>query len=415
MNDYNKFLYEKLLNLPFNLNNIIKKFLDFNKEARVAIVGGYPRDLIIQKIYKKEKFNPIDLDFLIEGSALSFARFIKQNVKNVELCLIKEFELYNTIEMHINNTKIDIASAREEIYSSPGFNPKVKKSNLENDLKRRDFSINSIAFEFSTNKVIDLYGGINHIKRKELHLLHENSIKEDPSRLLRCAKYASRLGFNISKSSLNQSQQIISDWPWKIFRDKSVEKLPPAISIRLRMELFEIIKNDNICSVISILDDWKVIGLLDKSIKISKRYLRGLSWIKRLDGNLILYLIKDSQSIEVTSKRFFINHKEKKILEDYLDIRNLLETNKNKYLYFSASSWTEFIEKRNLDKETVKLIICDGGLFWRPFFRWLFIYKFIKSNKDGELLKKEGWKPGEAMGNEIKRLRYLQIDKMSSN
>ena len=415
MNDYNKFLYEKLLNLPFNLNNIIKKFLDFNKEARVAIVGGYPRDLIIQKIYKKEKFNPIDLDFLIEGSALSFARFIKQNVKNVELCLIKEFELYNTIEMHINNTKIDIASAREEIYSSPGFNPKVKKSNLENDLKRRDFSINSIAFEFSTNKVIDLYGGINHIKRKELHLLHENSIKEDPSRLLRCAKYASRLGFNISKSSLNQSQQIISDWPWKIFRDKSVEKLPPAISIRLRMELFEIIKNDNICSVISILDDWKVIGLLDKSIKINKRYLRGLSWIKRLEGNLILYLIKDSQSIEVTSKRFFINHKEKKILEDYLDIRNLLETNKNKYLYFSASSWTEFIEKRNLDKETVKLIICDGGLFWRPFFRWLFIYKFIKSNKDGELLKKEGWKPGEAMGNEIKRLRYLQIDKMSSN
>ena len=412
---YSNFLYKKLLDLPFNLNNIIKQFLDSNEESRVAIVGGYPRDLLIEKIYKENKFNPIDLDFVIEGSALSFARFVKQNVKNIELCLIKEFELYNTVEMYINNTKIDIASAREEIYYSPGFNPKVKKTTLESDLKRRDFSINSIAFEFSSNKLIDLYGGINHIKKKELHLLHKNSIKEDPSRLLRCAKYASRLGFNISSGSLNQSQETISNWPWKIFKDNSVEKLPPGISIRIRMELFEIIKNDNISSVISILDDWKVIGLLDQSIKISKKYLRGLSWIKRLEGNLILYLIKDSESLEFTSKRFFINQKEKKILQDYLDIRKLLETNKDKFLYFSASCWTEFIEKRNLDKDTVKLIICDGGFFWRPFFRWLYIYKFTKSKKDGESLRKEGWEPGEAMGKEIKRLRYLEIDRMSKN
>ncbi len=119
MNQYNNFLHKKLLNLPFNLNNIIKEFLDLNQESRVAIVGGYPRDLIINEIHNEIKINPIDLDFVIEGSALSLARFIKQNIQNVELCLIKEFDLYNTVEMNINNTKVDIASAREEIYSSP--------------------------------------------------------------------------------------------------------------------------------------------------------------------------------------------------------------------------------------------------------------------------------------------------------
>ena len=415
MNQLNDFFHKKLLNLPFNLNNIIRKFLDLNQESRVAIVGGYPRDLLIQEIHNEKKIHPIDLDFVIEGSALSLAKYIKQNIKNVELCLIKEFDIYNTVEMNINNTKVDIASAREEIYTSPGSNPQVKKSTIENDLKRRDFSINSIAFDFSNNALIDLYGGINHIKKKELHLLHVNSIRDDPSRLLRCAKYASRLGFNISNSSLDQAQKIISYWPWKTLNDKSVGKLPPGISIRLRMELFEIINKDNLGSVLSILNDWKVIQLLDNSLTINTKYLRGLSWIKRLEGNLILYLIKDSKSLDVTCQRFLINTKEKKILFDFLNLKKDLNSNKKEFLNYSPSRWTNFIEEHHLDIETIKLIISEGGIFWKSFFRWLFIYRFIKSKKDGETLKKEGWKPGKEMGKEIKRLRYLEIDKLNRN
>ena len=415
MNQFNDFLYKKLLNLPFNLNNIIKEFLDLNQESRVAIVGGYPRDLLIQEIHNEKKIHPIDLDFVIEGSALSLAKYIKQNIQNVELCLIKEFDIYNTVEMNINNTKVDIASAREEIYTSPGSNPQVKKSTIENDLKRRDFSINSIAFDFSENALIDLYGGINHIKKKELHLLHVNSIRDDPSRLLRCAKYASRLGFNISNNSLDQAQRIISYWPWKNLNDKSVEKLPPGISIRLRMELFEIINNENLGSVLSILNDWKVIQLLDKSITINRKYLRGLSWIKKLKGSLILYLIKDSKSLDVTCRRFFINTKEKKILFDFLNLKKDLNSNKKEFLNFSPSKWTHFIEENRFDIETIKLIIAEGGFFWKSFFRWLFVYRFIKSKKDGETLKKEGWNPGKEMGKEIKRLRYLEIDKLNRN
>ena len=415
MNQYSDFLHKKLLNLPFNLNNIINEFFDLNQESRVAIVGGYPRDLLIHEIHNEKKIHPIDIDFVIEGSAISLARYIKQNIQNVELCLIKEFDIYNTVEMNINNTKVDIASAREEIYTSPGTNPKVKKSTIENDLKRRDFSINSIAFDFSKNELIDLYEGINHIKKKELHLLHGNSICDDPSRLLRCANYCSRLGFDISHDSLNQAQKIIAYWPWKTLKDKHIEKLPPGISIRLRMELFEIINNDNLGSVLSILNDWKVTKLLDESIKVDTKFLRGLSWIKRLKGKLILYLIKDSKSIEIICKRFFINTKERKILFDFLNLKKNLNTSTKEFLDFPPSSWTKFIEEQNFDIETIKLIISEGGIFWKSFFRWLYVYRFIKSPKDGETLKKEGWEPGKEMGKEIKRLRYLEIDKLNRN
>ena len=109
--------------------------------------------------------------------------------------------------------------------------------------------------------------------------------------------------------------------------------------------------------------------------------------------------------------RFFLNSKEKKILKEYLDITNKLENEKEKFLYLTPSNWTEFIETKNLDEETVKLLICNGGLFWKSFFKWLFVYKFIKSKKSGEFLKSEGWQPGKEMGDEIKRLRYIEIDK----
>ena len=79
---------------------------------------------------------------------------------------------------------------------------------------------------------------------------------------------------------------------------------------------------------------------------------------------------------------------------------------------FTPSNWTNFIEEKNLDPETIKLIICDGGRFWRHFLRWLIIYRNIKSDKNGKELKEEGWKPGKEMGDELKRLRFIQIDNL---
>ncbi len=414
MNDISAYINSAILKIPFNLFNIISEYVELNRNIKVAIVGGYIRDLLITKIHKNTFFNPIDIDIVTEGSSVDLAKFIKKNISNVELCLIKEFEMYNTVQLNINNLKIDIASARKENYEAPGLNPIVKTANIKEDLKRRDFSINAIAFEFSKQEIYDLFGGIKHIQKKELHLLHENSISDDPSRLIRCARYASRLGFKISNKSLHQSQRVVNSWPWKVSKNDTKSRFPPGISIRIRMELSEIYKFDNLAKIVSLLNDWSVISILDKNIFVDNKFLRGLKWIKKLNGNYILYLLKNSENLEPTCQRFFINSKEKKIINEYLNITNQLENEKEKFLYLTPSNWTEFIETKNLDDETVKLLICNGGLFWKSFFKWLFIYKFIKSKKSGELLKNEGWQEGKEIGNEIKRLRYIEIDKTKS-
>ena len=413
MEEYELYMYKELLNIPFNLYNLINQYIALNKKVKVAFVGGYVRDLLIKKIHKINSLNPIDLDIVIEGSAISLAKFIKKNIKDVEICLIKEFEIYNTVELNINSLKIDIASAREEIYEAPGLNPVVKESTILQDLRRRDISINAIAFEISAGQIYDLFEGINHIKKKEIHLLHKHSIRDDPSRVLRCAKYSSRLNFEITKSSLVQAQQAIKSWPWTYEHTKKRFVFPPGISIRIRMELHEISKFDNLSKIISKLNNWEVIALLNKDLKINTKFTRGLHWIKKLDGKEILYLIKDSESPEILCERLYINKKDRKILNEYKFIKSKFDQDNKKYKYFSASNWTAFIEDNNFDPETIKLLISESILFWRELLRWLIIYRFIKSSKNGKNLKEEGWEEGKNIGDEIKRLRYLNIDNYS--
>ena len=97
MNDISAYINSSILKIPFNLFNIISDYIELNSRVKVAIVGGYVRDLLITKIHKKTFFNPLDIDIVTEGSSVELAKFIKKNVSNVELCLIKEFEIYDTV------------------------------------------------------------------------------------------------------------------------------------------------------------------------------------------------------------------------------------------------------------------------------------------------------------------------------
>ena len=118
MNDISEYIKEELRKTPYDLFNLISKYIKSNSGTKVAFVGGYIRDLLISKFHKKAFSKPIDIDIVIEGSSISLAKFIKKNISNVNLCLVKEFNLYNTVELNINDLKIDIASARKEIYSA---------------------------------------------------------------------------------------------------------------------------------------------------------------------------------------------------------------------------------------------------------------------------------------------------------
>ena len=94
-----------------------------------------------------------------------------------------------------------LASARREIYPVPAQNPKVEPGTLEQDLLRRDFTINAMAIDLMAEQLVDSHSGQRGLTDKQLTLLHDHSIRDDPTRVIRAARYAARLGFTLDEKN----------------------------------------------------------------------------------------------------------------------------------------------------------------------------------------------------------------------
>jgi tRNA nucleotidyltransferase (CCA-adding enzyme) len=98
---------------------------------------------------------------------------------------------------------MDIATAREEFYPYPGSLPDVSPSNLTKDLARRDFSINALALRIypEPSELLDPFAGLADLQNKRLRILHPLSFIEDPTRIIRGARLAARLGFDFAEET----------------------------------------------------------------------------------------------------------------------------------------------------------------------------------------------------------------------
>ena len=172
---------KRIIDIVLNSNNEFKN--------KIYIVGGVVRDLLMERKIK-------DIDFLIEGSAIDFIK--KSNLK-----IKSTHEPFNTVKVEILGEEIDIASTRIETYDYMGALPTVLKTgvNIEDDLKRRDFTINSIAYNLHSNKIIDPYFGQKDIKKGVLKVLHKNSFLDDPTRILRGLDFKYRFNFEFDKNT----------------------------------------------------------------------------------------------------------------------------------------------------------------------------------------------------------------------
>ena len=159
------------------------------KDKNLYFVGGVVRDEILG-------IKSLDIDYTYEGDAIEFA-------KEKGLNIIKTNPDFGTVRVLTSTGEIDIASTRLEIYPKAGHLPVIQKiaCSLEEDLKRRDFTINALAKNTLTGEIVDIFGGLDDIKNKKLKVLHEKSFIEDPSRILRGFKFAVRLGFELEKNT----------------------------------------------------------------------------------------------------------------------------------------------------------------------------------------------------------------------
>jgi tRNA nucleotidyltransferase (CCA-adding enzyme) len=162
--------------------------------GRAYAVGGVVRDAL----RGGPRDGLRDLDVVVEGDGRAVARLLAAEVGGT----LVEHDRFLTASVRDGaGPRVDIATARAERYAVPGALPQVRPAGIEEDLRRRDFTVNAMAAELSSGAflLIDPLGGRDDLQRRRLRVLHPLSFVEDPTRILRAARYEARLGLKCDR------------------------------------------------------------------------------------------------------------------------------------------------------------------------------------------------------------------------
>lgn len=171
-------------------------------KTEIYIVGGYVRDYYLNR--KRD-----DFDITVVGDALKFAEIVAKHFKSKPVI----FERFRTAMVPVNKMQLEFVGTRKEEYKEDSRNPIVTEGTLEDDIKRRDFTINALAASLNKEnrgKVIDLFNGLHDLEKQLLRTPLDPLVtySDDPLRMMRAARFAAQLNFKVDRTSMNAIMQM---------------------------------------------------------------------------------------------------------------------------------------------------------------------------------------------------------------
>jgi poly(A) polymerase len=390
--------------------------------ARLALVGGAVRDLLLHREHRDPWRGLMDLDLVVEaeaGTSPSPAEQLLRALKDTAGVRVRSATphgRFGTVEVDLQvecqELLLDLASARRESYPSPAANPEVRFGCLEEDLARRDFSINAMALLLDPAggepQLLDPHGGAPDLQRRELRFLHEGSLRDDPTRLVRAARYAARLGFRLEEGSCQQVARTIAAWPWPWRPGDPPEQAPPALSTRLRMELELLLEREPWPEALAHLQSWGGFTLLDSSLQADRHWLRRLRWADRLALPRLPALLAGASDPDGLAHRLQLPHGQRQLLQRWLGLRERLDH--LEAWPVGAAGWTHWLEQAGLSADGVALALATASGPRRPLLRWWLRWRHLRAPLSAaELMAQEGLQPGPRLG---ERLRHLRTERL---
>lgn len=267
-------LVRKLLTqtLPRRISTLLQEIgsLAEEKKYQAYVVGGFVRDLLLG-------VENLDVDVVIEGSGIDFARDLGQKMNGV----VKTHEKFGTaIVSWPDGFKIDIATARKEFYEFPAALPKVEVATIKDDLYRRDFTINAMAINLNPNhfgQLLDFFGGWSDLKYKKIKVLYNLSFVEDPTRIFRAIRFEQRYRFVIEKDTENFIRNAVRG---DLFAHLSYE--------RLKGEIILILSEDDPWPAIKRMAEFKLLKYIHDRIQSTPQMEK---MFKEIEDNLFSFML----------------------------------------------------------------------------------------------------------------------------
>ena len=400
-------------------------------DQRLALVGGAVRDLLLHRVHNDPWRGLPDLDLVVEGSAAVLvgrlqSELTAQAAAGAKVCLVaaQEHGAYGTVELELQlagqTVLLDVATARREQYHQLGENPQVSFGALEQDLARRDFTINAMALVLASGQLLDPHGGQRDLERRQLRWLHAGSVADDPTRLVRGARYGARLGFDLAPESQLQARRTLEIWPWSWRPGDPPAQAPSALGTRLRMELELLLAREPWPQALGLLQQWGGLQLLDAALQAepAQARLRRLRWAQRFGLPLLPALVAGAAAPLALAERLQLPHRDHKLLAQWLELRHRWQQQATApWPQWGVAPWCQWLEAPGLSPEAVPLELATGGagpqlagLPRRPLLRWWLRWRHLKAPcSASELMAAEGLRPGPALGERLRQLRAERL------
>lgn len=193
------------------------------------VVGGFVRDIILKKPSD-------DLDFVTVGSGIEVAKAVAEKIGRRKASLAV-FKTYGTAQVKTKGMELEFVGARRESYQRNSRNPIVEDGTLHDDQCRRDFTINAMAISVNANnygELLDPFDGVGDIERRLIRtpLDPDITFSDDPLRMMRAVRFATRLGFDIYPETMNAIA-------------RNAERIKIITRERIAEELMKIMRTDN--------------------------------------------------------------------------------------------------------------------------------------------------------------------------
>ena len=376
---------------------------------RLALVGGVVRDQLLHQRFGRAWGGLSDLDWVVEGDASALAAELVRRCSPDRLTAVQEYETFGTVALQLDGTSLDLATARQEHYPVPAENPVVRAGTLQADLARRDFTINAMALDLVAGELIDLHQGQEDLAAGQLRFLHPGSVQDDPTRVIRAARYAARLGFHLADESRAQICSTVQHWPWAWSQGDPAFAAPPALATRLRMELDLLLEREPWPKALDLLEQWQALPLFDAQLQNDQRRTQRLHWARRLGLPLMPSLLLGAADPVAVAQRLQIPGKQQQWLKQCGELRDWL-VDSSLPLEATPSVWSTALEQRGWPPEVVALVVTLQPKQWKPLLRWWGRWRRIQAPQTARDLIAAGWQQGPAIGEELRRQRSSAQD-----